>query len=365
MQPKILFILHLPPPIHGAAMVGKYIQDSKLINEKFDCRYINLSTSKNLQEIGKVGISKLTDYFKLLVHIYRTVKKEKTDLCYVTPSMRKLGFYKDSLIIIMLKMMNVKIVAHYHNKGLSKWVDNPMDNLFCRLFFKKLKVILLADTLYPDIQKYVERKNVFICPNGISKIQDVKGKKEKTLPHILFLSNMMKDKGVWDLVNACKIIKENGVSFHCDFVGKWSDIDETSFNEKIKEDNLSSNITAHGAKYGNDKNIFFENCDIFVFPTFYFNECFPLVLLEAMQQGIPCISTNEGGIPDIIENEETGYIVSKHNPQELAEKITLLIKNAELCKQMGEAGKKKFEKEFTIEQFEKKFVGILTCIIDQ
>lgn len=363
MQPKVLFILHLPPPIHGAAMMGKYIQDSRFINEKFDCRYINLSTSKNLQEIGKVGISKLADYFKLLVHIYRTSKREKPDLCYVTPSMRKLGFYKDFPIVMMLKMMNIKIVTHHHNKGISKWANNSVDNFFCKLFFKKVKVILLADTLYPDIQKYVERKDVFICPNGISKEQEGTGKEEKTLPHILFLSNMMKDKGVWDLVNACKIMKGNGVLFHCDFVGKWSDIDETSFYEKIKEDNLSSNITAHGAKYGKDKNAFFEKCDVFVFPTFYFNECFPLVLLEAMQQGIPCISTGEGGIPTVIENGKTGYIVNKHSPQELAEKITLLINNPKLCKQMGEAGRRKFEKQFTIEQFEKRFTEILSTII--
>ena len=37
--PRILFIMHMPPPVHGAAMVGKYIHDSRLVNEAFDCRY--------------------------------------------------------------------------------------------------------------------------------------------------------------------------------------------------------------------------------------------------------------------------------------------------------------------------------------
>ena len=56
MKPKILFIMHMPPPVHGAAMVGQYIHDSKLINREFDCHYINLTTAKNLQDIGKVGM---------------------------------------------------------------------------------------------------------------------------------------------------------------------------------------------------------------------------------------------------------------------------------------------------------------------
>lgn len=46
-----------------------------------------------------------------------------------------------------------------------------------------------------------------------------------------------------------------------------------------------------------------------MFPTYYHNECFPLVLLEAMQHGLPCISTNEGAISDIVDDGVTGYIV--------------------------------------------------------
>ena len=48
MKQKILFIMHMPPPVHGAAMVGQYIHDSKLINDKFDSHYINLTTAKIL-----------------------------------------------------------------------------------------------------------------------------------------------------------------------------------------------------------------------------------------------------------------------------------------------------------------------------
>ena len=66
---KILFILHLPPPVHGAAMVGKYIHDSELINSELDCSYINLTTASSLEDIGKVGLRKLTAFVRLLVKI--------------------------------------------------------------------------------------------------------------------------------------------------------------------------------------------------------------------------------------------------------------------------------------------------------
>ena len=55
---RILFVLHLPPPVHGAAMMGKYIHDSRVINEAFECKYINLTSAKTLQDIGKGGVIK-------------------------------------------------------------------------------------------------------------------------------------------------------------------------------------------------------------------------------------------------------------------------------------------------------------------
>ena len=72
-KPKILFILHLPPPIHGAAMVGKWIHDSEKINEMFDCRYINLTAAANLADIGKIGFQKVINFSKMMMRIRRSV----------------------------------------------------------------------------------------------------------------------------------------------------------------------------------------------------------------------------------------------------------------------------------------------------
>ena len=109
-----------------------------------------------------------------------------------------------------------------------------------------------------------------------------------------------------------------------------------------------------GRRYGSEKDVFWKDADIFVFPTYYHNECFPLVILEAMEQGLSVISTNEGGIPDIIGNGNSGYTVEKNNPSSLASAIELLIKDPELLNSMGKAGRQLFEEKFTEEVFEKR-----------
>lgn len=55
-KPRILFIATFPPPIHGSAMVSQQIKDSKLINDAFDGDYVNLGTSRKMEEIGKGGV---------------------------------------------------------------------------------------------------------------------------------------------------------------------------------------------------------------------------------------------------------------------------------------------------------------------
>ena len=348
----------MPPPVHGASMVGKYIHDSQVINQIFDCHYFNITLAKNLQDIGKGGLRKLIDFIKQIIALRKVIKSEIPDLCYVTPNAKGGAFYKDFLIVMMLKAMGKKVIIHYHNKGVSTRHNKFVDNFLYRLFFKNLKVILLADTLYDDIRKYVNKKDVYICPNGIPATTKLKRKKHDGF-NILFLSNMMREKGVYDLIDACKILKDKNIKFHCHFVGKWSDITEKTFNERINALELQKYVNAYGAKYGEEKKEFFQTADVFVFPTFYNNECFPLVLLEAMEQGIPCISCNEGGISDIVDDGQTGFIIPKNQPAVLSEKLELLINNYDLCNKMGNAGRKKFEQEFTLNQFEKRITEIL------
>ena len=59
---------------------------------------------------------------------------------------------------------------------------------------------------------------------------------------LLFLSNMLREKGVWDLIDALNIVKNDGYSFHCDYIGKWSDIAESEFNQKVKHKQILDNV---------------------------------------------------------------------------------------------------------------------------
>lgn len=368
MKQKILFIMHMPPPVHGAAMVGQYIHDSKLINENFEGHYINLTTAKNLQDIGKVEFRKFVDFVKLLRRIRKSLKTINPELVYVTPNACGGAFYKDYIVVQMIKRMGCQVVVHYHNKGVSTRQNRFLDSLLYQRFFKGIKVILLSECLYGDVKKYVKREDVFVCGNGIPDVIENSACSETVasyhidgkVPHVLFLSNLLISKGVVVLLDSLKVLKEKGCRFVCDFVGgETVEMDAAMFQNEVAKRELEGMVVYHGRKYGNDKEAFLNAADMFVFPTFYHNECFPLVLLEAMQHHLPCVSTTEGGIPGIIDDGKTGFLVPKHDAETLAEKIQTLLSDADLRQRMGEAGREKFEKEFTLEVFEKRMAEIL------
>ena len=364
MKSKILFILHLPPPVHGSSMVGQYLKDSKVVENTLDAQYINLSTSKTVDEIGKNPFVKVGRYFKILLQVIITLINHNPKIVYLAITAKGIGFYKDFPIAVLVKLFGKKLVLHYHNKGVKTRQQIFFDDLLYRILFKNTKVILLSKRLYEDVSKYVKQEDVFFLPNGIpipNAVEEVLPK-NNMVSQLLFLSNLIESKGVLVLLAALKKLKDNGIKFHCYFVGGEGDISSEQLNQKINDLNLQEYVTYLGKKYGDDKYEIFQSSDIFVFPTFYHNECFPLVLLEAMMFGLPVISTSEGGIPDIVKNDETGFVIENQNPNKLAEKIKWFIDNPEETSSMGEKGREHFLENYTLEIFENRLTHILNQV---
>lgn len=363
---KILFVSPLPPPVHGSAMVSQYLKKSKIIHDEFDCDFVNLSTSRRMDEIGKRNLRKifrflesyLLVFFKLLMHRYK--------LCYLAITCHGNGFLKDAPFVMLCKMFGCKVIIHQHNKGMSnddgRW---PYRWLF-PLVYRNTKVILLSWYLYEDIAKVVNREQVLICPNGIPEILESRNVPERNnlIPRLLFLSNLIESKGVYVLLDACKILKDKGYHFFCDFVGnETKEINRSVFEIAVEKRGLNRCVNYLGPQYGVDKYRTFINADIFVFPTYYYNECFPLVLLEAMQWRLPLVSSNEGGIPDIIQDGINGFRCKRKDVYSLVIALEKLLNDKGLREEMGNKGYERYHSQFTLESFERRMRDILQTLI--
>ena len=376
LRVKILFVLHLPPPVHGASMVGKYIRDSRLINSEFDCHYVNLTTAASLEDIGKGGVRKLWAFCRKLKEIYLAIRRTRPDVVYVTPNTAGGPFYKDFVIVEWCKWWSGKgTILHFHNKGVATRQDRWLDNRLYRRFFRHTEVILLGEPLYEDVRKYVAREHVHFCANGIETASPpaplLKARGVATLtevPRILWLTNIMLTKGLMEFLDALALLKERDVEFFVDFVGgTTAEISEEAFRQALADRGLEGCTHYAGKKYGEDKEAFFQRADIFVLPSY--TEAFPLTILEAMEHGLPVVATNVGAISTEVENGVNGILIGgekpvmsldfRPDPQELADALQRLLTDRTLRERMGAAGREKFEREFTLERFERRFTEVL------
>lgn len=373
MKKKILFIMHMPPPVHGAAMVGKNIHDSKCINELYDCNYINPSLSSNVASVGKVSFKKLLIVVKLIMQICTTIKKTNPDLCYYTPTSDGWGIFKDALVIKLMKAFGAKrIILHMHNKGVLSFSKKRLARIAYKMMFKDNKIILLAKELRSDLASFVDDSQLFYLGNGMpatitdeeyDKIEASRITIDRQI-RILYLSNMMSEKGIWVLLEAARILKERQINFHLDYVGNWGDTTFEQFTNKVAEFGLQNNVTVNGPKYGMDKVEFFKKSNVFCFPTYYHGECYPLVLIEAMEYGLPCISTPEGGIPSIIKDNENGFLCPQKDAIAIANKLIYLSQNIDVAKIIANSSRDTFQSKCSLSLFEVGLIRILGQCID-
>lgn len=362
-HPKVLFIMHMPPPVHGAAVVGKQIYDSPVIRSAFECIFLNPAASGRVDEIGHFSFRKIWAMIRFYGIVQRTVRKEQPQLVYITPSTWDWGFYRDCLTVLLLKSNHCSIVAHFHNKPKLSFTRKWYNKWLYKHFFNQIDVIFLAAKLADTFSRYIAPERMHVCPNGIP------GSASATIPvthdtyTFLFVSNMMQEKGVDVLLDACALLKEKGLRFCCKFVGRWSDISEDDFVNRCSNLHVEDCVSALGAKYGQEKDACFAQADAFVFPTFYHGECLSLVVLEAMQHSLPVITTAEGALSEVVDDGKTGFVVAKQDSLHLAEKMQFLIEHPEMGREMGAKGLAKYKNEYTAEVFENRLCSILyDCI---
>lgn len=368
MKPKLLCILHRSPPAHGAAKVGDFIASSEKLQEEYDCRFITIKSSDTIGDIDKVKFKKLYLVVELYVKVFLALLTFRPQKIYYTASVRSMAFYRDLLVSTLWKFYKLfkpaEVYYHYHTKGVDEFVSKSERNLkLTRFFLKDVNLLLLSPMLEKDFEQVQTYKKVSYLPNGVE--DTLKGidtdqyfstkYEEKDILEILYLSNMIKSKGYFSVLELASQTKEQSIKYH--FAGGWQKSeDEKEFFDYIKENGLENNVTFHGFVNGEEKRKLFDRADLFVFPTRYRKEAFPLSVLEALSYGVPVIATDEGSIPYILD-EKSGIVLEAvqklHEALEIAKQKLLTKETAKYCRE-------RYLHNFSLEQFEDNLVNILS-----
>ncbi len=366
MKKKILFLVPLPPPIYGAAVSSRLCLNSKELNKNFNIRHVRLNHSETLEDVGKPTLRKFFGFFVTCFKIIRDMIFFRPDLVYFSIAPLGFGFMRDSVFVLLCKLFRRKIIFHLRGRGIKREIRNPLKHFLYSSVFRNSKVIILNHFLYEDIREIIKRDDVFVLPNAIKNELDdaefekiMKKREKRKTPNILFLSNMDETKGPMILLRACRILSEKGIEFRCNFVGAWlGDELRKKFENYISAHELGGKVKYLGIKTGKEKNEIMSKSDILAFPTYYRQETFGLVAVEAMEYGMPVVANRIASLPLIVDQGKTGLVMDKNIPEELAGYLERIIKNRKESIMMGREGRKRFMKKYCFSEYESKLKSV-------
>ncbi|MDG4560525.1 MAG: glycosyltransferase family 4 protein [Candidatus Competibacter sp.] len=159
------------------------------------------------------------------------------------------------------------------------------------------------------------------------------------------------------LVRACARLRDAGLAFHLTLVGAGPD--RARVEKAIADHDLQRHITLTGALNQSQVRDLFDRADIFVLPSLA--EGIPVVLMEAMASGAPCVTTPVNGIPELIQHEKTGLLALPGDVDSLAEQLTRLIRDPALRHALATAAHDKVLADFDLERNVVRLGHIFEC----
>jgi len=253
----------------------------------------------------------------------------QTKLVFLNPSLGSRSFFRDALFAKQLIKKDIPFVVFFHGWSLDfeKKIDSQYIGFFLNTFGRAKKIFVLSQDFKGKILEWgykgeviIETTNVdstllddFILEKKLSNVKTV------TKIKILFLARLLREKGVFETVEAFRKLSEKYDNIELTIAGDGKDLDE--LKELVKDD---KNIVVAGYVEGQDKIDLFRDSHIYCFPTFY-GEGLPTSILEAMAFGMPVITTNMGGLKEFFQNENMGYFVEPKNVEDLESKLDILL----------------------------------------
>ena len=362
-KPKVLFLAQLPPPVHGASQRNLSIAESKIIKKNFNLIILPLSFSKTIKELGKTSFKKFYLFLSFAQRLLKLLFKNKFSFAYYTISVRPIGIVRDSLIILILRIFRVKLLYHLRNKGVKNYSKNYFLKFIYIWVFKNCKVICLSKSVSVDIMGFIKSNQLFIVANGI-KISNIDGeiKKQHAELNFIYLSHLRKSKGILEFLGAFKQLKSQGYNITATIVGDEGDIGFDEVNDFCIDNGIENDVKVEGPLYDNQKFEALNQADVFVFPTYYYNEIFPGVILEAMQMQLPIITTSEGAIGDIIQHKINGLIVKRRDVKSTADAMVYLIENPDIRAKIARKAKEDFYNKYTMKVFEENMLKVFKVV---
>jgi glycosyltransferase involved in cell wall biosynthesis len=302
------------------------------------------------------GLGRFTDAWS----VSRLLRRSSFDVMVVKTAHDWSTLSRDLLLLTLCRRARVPVVVQFHGSDPTKlWREDARAFRLASRGVARLADALLVlssddqrawSRLAPDREvKVVANPYVSkMAPGGVRTDGDGAAR-------VLYVGRLIAEKGIFDLLEAGRLLEEPRPALV--FAGDGRD--REALAQAAEASRL--NVTLAGYLEGAALQSEYAHTDVFALPTKW-SEGFPTAIAEAMDAGLPIVTTPGYGMADHLEPEVNALFVPRNNPSALADALARLLKDGELRRRMGAANRQKVQ-SFSPERVAETYLAILENVV--
>lgn len=212
-----------------------------------------------------------------------------------------------------------------------------------------------------------ERSHVIRC--GIDparyRVADERSS-EGALLRIVSVGSLQPYKGHIYLIDACALLRQRGIPFHCQIIG-GGDL-KVALEKRIRQHGLEGWVELLGPKTQEEIAALLAQANCYVQPSIIMPsgkmEGIPVALMEAMASGLPVVATAISGVPELVQEGKTGWLVPPESPQAIADVLTEIYNNPQEAARRAHLGRQWVLQEFTLANNVQKLANLFAPFVD-
>lgn len=367
---RILVAGPLPPPAGGVETVTKALLESGAF-KRFALGHCDLTKGRPKETQGRFDWGNLRWAAVHMARMRRSIRERRPQAVYMPLSTTWSGFWRDVVLAWMAKRAGAKVIGHVHGpKLLTVLAAGGMTR---RLVQKSLAlfdaILLLTPAWSQPLVDHGYRGDVHIVPSTLGReVIDAGNGFQRSYgtenPTGLFVGQVGRRKGVFDLLEALQRLKQAGKPAKITIVGppeyqgEWDALAQRRAELGLETDIVQFKGPLQGEALYEE----FRRADYFILPSH--REGLPVVLFEAGSFGLPVIATPVGGVPQLLEHEHNSLLVTPGDVEAIANAIERMRSSAVERAKYG-AQLRKDVRRYDPDAVSSKICGILTRLLER
>lgn len=357
-------MMAVPPPVTGASVMTQILLQSADIGSRFRLTHINTVFADSVADLKHFSLKKIIRFATYLWKELRCLVTVKPDLLVCALSTNRNAVLKQLQFYLTARSLRCSVLWYCHDNDLGEFAGSQgtIGTVTRFMIVKSRGVIMVGEGPKSGLLMAVPQAKVYPVANGVPAPRGVRPAwSSKTPPTILFLSNLLPEKGFLEVIRAAPIVRESIPDVRFQIAGSWAvDGDKRlAIERELIRSNTGADVSILGPLYGERKAEALANASLLAFPTYYQNEACPLVVLEAMAWGLPIVTTAAGDLGSIVLDGVNGLRCNPEDVQDLATKCIRLLSDLELAKTISENNLRRHNEQYSVAAFESKVAAVI------